>query len=124
MRIILLIQLKIISFRRSFPTPKTQKNVRQFLGKIKFYNGYIPTSAIILDPLNNLFSKNQPFIWSDQCQKAFEKIEALLCSQSVLAIFDKKKIPIKIYTDASIEGVLAILKQTQTGGKNTADLLF
>lgn len=28
---------------RNFPTPKTQKNVRQFLGKINFYHKYVPT---------------------------------------------------------------------------------
>ena len=101
---------------RNFPTPKTQKNVRQFLGKINFYNEYIPGSAIILDPLHNLLRKNQPFIWSDECHKAFEKIKNLLCSQPVLEIFDKD-LPINIYTDASIQGVGAILKQTQLDGK-------
>ncbi|EFN64001.1 Transposon Ty3-G Gag-Pol polyprotein, partial [Camponotus floridanus] len=39
---------------RNFPTPKTQKNVRQLLGKINFYHDYIPNAAIILDPLHNL----------------------------------------------------------------------
>lgn len=39
----------------------------------------------------------------------------LLCSQPVLEIFDQN-LPIKIYTDASLEGVGAILKQTQPDG--------
>lgn len=33
---------------KNFPVPKTQKNVRQFLGKINFYHEYIHKSAIIL----------------------------------------------------------------------------
>ena len=40
----------------------------------------------------------------------------MLCSQPVLEIFDKD-LPIKIYTDASLEGIGAILKQTQDDGK-------
>jgi len=100
----------------NFPVPKTQKNIRQLLGKINFYHEYIPNSAIILDPLHNLLKKNQKFIWSIECQKAFENIKKLLCSQPVLEIFDKE-LPIKIYTDASLEGVGAILKQTQLNGK-------
>ncbi|CAI6344779.1 unnamed protein product [Macrosiphum euphorbiae] len=84
----------------NFPVPKTQKNI----------------SAIILDPLHNLLRKNQRFVWSIECQKAFENIKKLLCSQPVLEIFDKD-LPIKIYTDASLEGVGAILKQTQLNGK-------
>lgn len=101
---------------KNFPVPKTQKNVRQFLGKINFYHEYIPKSAIILDPLHNLLRKNQKFIWCDKCQNAFELIKGLLCSQPVLEIFDQD-LPINIYTDASLEGVGAILKQTQPNGK-------
>lgn len=42
---------------KNFPIPKTQKNIRQFLGKINFYHEYIPKSAIILDPLHKLLKK-------------------------------------------------------------------
>lgn len=101
---------------RNFPVPKTQKNIRQFLGKINFYHEYIPKSAIILDPLHNLLRKNQKFVWSEECQKAFDTVKNLLCTQPVLEIFDQE-LPINIYTDASLEGVGAILKQLQPDGK-------
>lgn len=97
---------------RNFPTPKTRKNIRQFLGKINFYNKYIPNSSIILDPLHNLLRKGQHFTWSGKCQESFENIKKLLCSQPVLAIFNTN-LPIYIYTDASIQGVGAVLKQPQ-----------
>lgn len=108
---------------RNFPIPKTQKNVRQFLGKINFYHEYIEKSALILDPLHNLLRKNQQFIWSDKCQNAFDTIKTLLCSQPVLEIFDQD-LPINIYTDASLEGVGAILKQTQPNGKEKSVAYF
>lgn len=104
----------VISIQK-FPTPTIQKNVRQFLGKINFYNEYIPKSSILLDPLHKLLRKNEKFIWTDDCEKSFTKIKQLLCYQPVLEIFDRD-LPIKIYTDASLEGIGAVLKQTQDNG--------
>lgn len=101
---------------RDFPRPKTQKNIRQFLGKINFYHEYIPKSTVILEPLHNLLRKNQKFIWTSDCQNSFEEIKNLLCSQPILEIFDQD-LPINIHTDASLEGIGAVLKQIQSNGK-------
>ncbi|CAB3230820.1 unnamed protein product [Arctia plantaginis] len=105
----------IISIR-NFPTPKTRKNIRQFLGKINFYHEYIPNSSILLDPLHKLLRKDAQFIWSEECEETFSNIKNLLCSQPVLEIFDKD-LPITIYTDASLNGIGAILKQIKKNGK-------
>lgn len=101
---------------RNFPIPKTQKHIRQFLGKINFYNKYIQKSSIILDPLHELLRKGKQFIWSEECNKSFECVKNLLCSKPVLSILDSD-LPIHIYTDASLEGVGAILKQPQENGE-------
>lgn len=97
---------------RNFPTPKTQKNVRQFLGKINFYNKYIPNVAITLDPLHNLLRKGQQFLWTKECKESFDKMKQILCSQPVLEIYDPE-LPIYIYTDASLQGIGAVIKQRQ-----------
>lgn len=97
---------------RKFPVPKNQKNVRQFLGKINFYNEYVPNIAIILEPLHNLLRKGQQFTWSTECQKAFDYMKNFLCQQPVLAVFDPE-LPIHIYTDASLQGIGAVMKQPQ-----------
>lgn len=101
---------------QNFPIPKTQKNIRQFLGKVNFYHEYIPKSSILLDPLHRLLRKNEKFIWAEDCEKSFTEIKKLLCSQPVLEIFDKD-LPIRIYTDASLEGIGAVLKQVQHNEK-------
>lgn len=95
-----------------FPIPQTKKNIRQFLGKINFYLEYIPNHARILEPLYNLLRKNIDFKWSEICQNSFQNVKEYLCSAPALAIFDPEA-PIYILTDASIEGVGAILKQPQ-----------
>lgn len=101
---------------KEFPVPKTKKNVRQFLGKINFYGKYIQNISIILDPLHNLLRKEQKFIWTGECQESFDTIKKLLCSNPILEIFDPN-LPIHIYTDASIQGLGAILKQPQADGE-------
>ncbi|KAK7601172.1 hypothetical protein V9T40_008613 [Parthenolecanium corni] len=100
---------------RDFPVPKTQKNVRQFLGKVNFYHSYIPNSAIILAPLHNLLKKNIQFEWNDSCQKSFEFVKDCLCREPCLAIFSPDKETV-VYTDASLEGIGAVLKQRQEDG--------
>lgn len=81
---------------KNFPIPKTQKNVRQFLGKINFYHKYVPNIAIKLDPLHNLLRKGQPFIWTKECQKSFDELKNILLTQPILTIFDPN-LPIYIY---------------------------
>lgn len=101
---------------REFPIPKTQKNIRQFLGKINFYNEYVPNISIILEPFHKLLRKGQKFDWTPECQKTFEHMKNFLCNQPTLTIFDPN-LPIHIYTDASLQGIGAVLKQPQS--KNT-----
>lgn len=97
---------------RNFPTPTTQKNIRQFLGKINFYHEYVPKIAVTLEPLHNLLRKGQKFIWSQECQNVFDYLKEFLCTQPILTIYDPE-LPIKIYTDGSIQGLGAVLKQPQ-----------
>lgn len=101
---------------REFPRPKTKKNVRQFLGKINFYHKYIRNSARLLEPLHNLLRKNTEFQWNEKCETSFQEAKNCLCTSPVLTIFDRT-LPILIYTDASIEGIGAVLKQKQLNGE-------
>lgn len=66
---------------KNFPTPKTQKNVRQFLGKINFYHKYMPKIAIKLEPLHNLLRKGKEFKWTEECQRSFDEMKQILCTQ-------------------------------------------
>ena len=101
---------------KEFPRPDSRKKIRQFLGKINFYHKYIENSARLLEPLQNLLRKDTQFSWSEDCQRAFTRAKNLLCSQPILAIFNINA-PTVIYTDASIEGIGAVLKQKQPNGE-------
>lgn len=93
-----------------FSSSRNKKNERQFLGKINYHHKFIPHIAQISDPLHYLLRKDVKFIWSKECEESFEMIKSLLCSEPILKIFDPN-LPVTIYTDASIKGVGAVLKQ-------------
>ena len=101
---------------KNFPRPNNVKNIQQFLGKVNFYHKFIPNAPKILAPLYQLLKKDQPFIWSENCELAFNQIKNLLTSQPVLSIFNPEK-ECFLYTDASKVGIGAVLKQNQADGE-------
>ena len=62
---------KIIAVK-NFPVPKTQKNVKQFLGVAGYYRRFIDGFSKIASPLNQLLKKDIPFNWTEKQQAAFE----------------------------------------------------
>lgn len=46
----------------NYPTPKSSKQVKSFLGLVGYYRKFISHFAEIAKPLNNLQKKNVPFI--------------------------------------------------------------
>ena len=68
---------------REFERPKNNRNVRQLLGKINFYYRYIENSCKLLEPLHNLLRKNVQFIWTEECERSFQKIKKYLCSSPI-----------------------------------------
>ncbi len=55
------------------------------------------------------------FVWSKACHNSFVKAKEFLCKEPCLAIFDPNKVTV-LQTDASLEGLGAILKQEQKDG--------
>lgn len=103
---------------KNFPPPKSIKNVRQFLGMVGFYRKYIKDFAKIASPLTNLLkleNANKKFILPDDAFKAFETLKQCLSSSPLLVHFSDT-LPIKIFTDASADGLGAMLTQKQIDG--------
>jgi hypothetical protein len=50
---------------REWPTPKTVRGVRSFLGLANFYRRFIEGYAQVTRPLNDLTKKNTPFTWKE-----------------------------------------------------------
>lgn len=56
------------------PTPKTEKEVRGFIGRLQYISRFIAKLTAICKPIFKLLRKNQPVVWVDRCQQAFEAI--------------------------------------------------
>ena len=102
-----------------FPTPGNLKEVRSFVGMANFYRRLIPKMATLAHPWTELLrhdkgtDKSVPFVWTDDCQKAFVSIKDALTSAPVLHApeWDKEFF---LWTDASLTGFGAVLYR-QTG---------
>lgn len=122
-----------ISALKSWPIPRTLKELKSFLGFAGYYRRFIKGYSTIAKPLNDLTrgylpapkvqwgtSPNmvrhlkQPFReqWSPACQNAFESLIEKLTSSPVLG-FANPKLPYILHTDASMTGLGAALYQEQ-----------
>ena len=91
-----------------YPVPTDVKTLLSFLGLASYYRRFVSRFAAIASPMHLLTKKDAPFVWTEECQLAFEKIKKLLISAPVLAFpqFDR---PFILETDASGIGLGAVL---------------
>ena len=100
-------KLEMIS---KWPVPKDVGEVRVLVGMVQYCKRFIPGLARLLSPITALTTKDAPFVWSPECQAAYERVKELLMSAPVLAMPDPK-LPYQMYSDASVEGTGGILMQ-------------
>jgi len=74
-----------ISAVESWPTPKTAKELRGFLGLASYYRRFISNFGTIAAPLTQLLKKDC-FSWSDQASLAFSTLKKALSSAPVLQL--------------------------------------
>ena len=71
---------------KEWPVPKNLKQVRAFLGVAGYYRKFVQDYSKIAGPMNHLMKKNQPFIWTDGYQRAFDTLRQALSSPPILAL--------------------------------------
>ena len=111
---------KVVAIQE-WPIPKTVTEVHSFWGFTNYYHKFIPKYAQIAQSINQLVSgenanrKKALVEWSEECQKAFNKLK-LLCSQTPILAHANYKKPFKLHTDASENRFGAVLYQKQDDG--------
>lgn len=101
---------------RSFPVPKTVKELQRFMGMVNQVGKFIPGLADVNEALRQLLKKDNVWSWGEAQQKSFEQIKQMLVSTEVLAHYDTE-LPTIIAADASNTGIGAILYHVQADGK-------
>ena len=69
---------------RSMPAPKTEKEIRSFLGRINYIACFIAQLTATYEPLFKLLRKDVKIKWTEDCQKAFDKIKEYLLNPPIL----------------------------------------
>ncbi|KAG8490080.1 hypothetical protein CXB51_015364 [Gossypium anomalum] len=69
---------------QELPPPRTQKEVRGFLGRLNYIARFISQLTEKCDPIFRLLKKHNPGVWDDECQKAFDKVKHYLSNPPVL----------------------------------------
>ena len=105
-------KIKAIS---EFPIPDGKKQLMRFLGMAGYYRKFCSNFSTITEPLTNLLRKRNKFIWSERCQKSFDKLKAVLISVPVLKA-PNFNCRFKLAVDASDIGAGSVLLQEDENG--------
>lgn len=93
---------------REFPTPKTPKNIKQFLGLAEYYRRFISEFSKLAKRLTQLLKNDTIFQWRPI--QSFELLKDKLCQELVLQYPNFSK-PFILTTDASGYAISEILSQ-------------
>ena len=96
--------------------PVNVRKVREFLGLVGYYRCFIPNFTRVAGPLHALLKQDVPFVWTPRCQVAFDTLKGLLVSHPILA-YPRFTDPFILHTDASSQGLGAVLEQRQGDGQ-------
>ncbi|KAG3067341.1 Transposon Tf2-9 polyprotein [Phytophthora idaei] len=99
----------------AWPTPRSQKDLRKWLGLANYLHKYSAGYAGLARPLSELIKKNSDWHWERQHQDAFDSIKASLQQAPVLALPDETK-PFSVVCDASDYAIGCALLQNDADG--------
>ena len=100
-----------------WPTPTSVQEVQQFLGLASYYRRFVRNFAEIAKPLHRLTERGREFVWTLECETAFATLKNRLSSAPILSFPDFSK-PFLLDTDASQEGIGAVLSQISDGNEH------
>jgi hypothetical protein len=94
----------------NFETPKNKKALQRFLGLANYDRMFIKNISEIAKPLYCLLSKENPYLWNEEAQKAFIAVKQKWEENLELNVPDLEK-DFVLEVDASDIGIGAVLPQ-------------
>jgi hypothetical protein len=97
---------------RDWHSPRSFKEVEQFLGLVQYLQNFMPDVSAYTSPLSGMCANGRPFVWRSFHEKCLESIKAIACRAPILRpINPKLDLPIWVIADASTSGIGAYLGQ-------------
>src|ERR1051325_1868790 len=108
-----------IDAMQNFPRPTNKKSLKSFLGLISYYRTFIKNLSHDFSRLLELLRKGVKYEWTDEREKAFQRIKQKLKKLPTLAYVDESKDapPLILQTDASNKSIAGVLSQKTRDGK-------
>ena len=103
---------KVKAVTSDWKRPQTVTQVRSFLGFSSYYIHYIRNFSVYAAPLNRLLEAGHAFIWTYDCETAFQDLKSALTGEEVMA-FPQDSGLFSLDTGASDFGIGAVLSQVQ-----------
>jgi hypothetical protein len=100
-----------------WPTPKSKKELQQFLGFLNFYRRFIKDFTKLATPLHYL-TGNKPWTWSSFKDLAFHNLKKAVAHDPILTL-PLDDVPFRIKADSSGYATGAVLSQLVFAGPVT-----
>lgn len=108
------LQKRVVAITNA-PAPHDVKSLRAFMGKLNFYDKFLPDRATALEPLYRLTEKDSAWKWGPAEQAAFQEAKSLLATDKLLVHYDLQK-DIIVSADASPYGVGCVIAHVYPDG--------
>src|SRR6267154_723377 len=75
---------KKVEAMKNWPIPKNLRELQSFLRYCNYYRKFLRGYSKKTTPLNKLLQKDVKYVWSAECQQAFEELKRLMITTPVL----------------------------------------
>lgn len=93
----------------NMPPPKSVKEAQRFLGMVNYYRKFIKRCSVIAKPISEFISGSVG--WTKAQDTSFQQLKDALISKPVLVAFKHKGGQYRLTTDASKQGLGAVLEE-------------
>ena len=107
---------RIIDAVIDFKKPTDPKGIMRFAGLANFYREHISHFADIMHPLVQLTKKGEKWVWTEECENAFNEMKLRLTTAPVRH-FVNFKLPLVLSCDASAVGLGSVLSNLDGRGR-------
>ncbi|XP_057247157.1 uncharacterized protein LOC130589681 [Beta vulgaris subsp. vulgaris] len=91
-------------------SPKNVTEIQSFLGLAGYYRRFVKDFSRVAQPLTKLMKKESKFLWSEECEKAFQELKKCLTTAPVLTL-PTEGVRFEVYSDALKLGLDCVLMQ-------------